>query len=409
AEIKANEEGKYVFTMPAYPVTVTAEFEAIPDAELIAGALAGTFVQSVPGVMDVTVDQFGVNTVKLLKTVDMGNKDITVADNVFFDFNHFSLTDTGKLTNNGVIILHQENADIVEDLLYEAPGNYAADEELKLPDDVSPDYVIPARTFMTSEVGTDPAYQEMGFASGDDMLVWNRDVTAGVQIDVAYSLALGGNIIGAKGDNVRPTKVTATNLKLNDDIVIGGNNGEGEASLVIESIPGDDLFPETVGTFTANGKKITLNKSGKLTVSANITFDESVLVSGAEDMTVAKTENKTEGTVTYFLEVKHVHDPVKVKGQAPTEESSGWKDYYKCSCGDLFEDASGTTPIENLDAWKAVGGRGYLPVRENEPNPPTSDAGYLNGCIVLFALSSVGLCACLVSDRKRRNKQYYPT
>ena len=56
----------------------------------------------------------------------------------------------------------------------------------------------------------------------------------------------------------------------------------------------------------------------------------------------------------------HTHAPVLVNGQAATESAAGWKDYYECGCGALFEDENGTTPIENLDAWKAVGGNGYI-------------------------------------------------
>ena len=56
----------------------------------------------------------------------------------------------------------------------------------------------------------------------------------------------------------------------------------------------------------------------------------------------------------------HTHSLVKVNGQAPTEEAAGWKDYFECSCGALFEDENGTIPIDNLAAWKAEGGAGYL-------------------------------------------------
>ena len=72
----------------------------------------------------------------------------------------------------------------------------------------------------------------------------------------------------------------------------------------------------------------------------------------------------------YFLEIDdfaaeavapaHTHNPVKVNGQAATESASGFKDYYACDCGALFEDENGTTPIENLDAWKTKGGNGYI-------------------------------------------------
>ncbi|MCQ2483513.1 MAG: DUF4214 domain-containing protein, partial [Clostridia bacterium] len=61
-----------------------------------------------------------------------------------------------------------------------------------------------------------------------------------------------------------------------------------------------------------------------------------------------------------FEEIPHIHEPVKVDGQAATEMTAGWKDYYKCACGTLFEDAQGTTPIDDFEAWKAEGGAGYI-------------------------------------------------
>lgn len=71
-------------------------------------------------------------------------------------------------------------------------------------------------------------------------------------------------------------------------------------------------------------------------------------------------------TVTVKVIAPHtIHNLVKNDGQAPTETAPGWKDYYECkdiegACGKLFEDEAGETPIENLDAWKAEGGNGYL-------------------------------------------------
>ena len=62
-----------------------------------------------------------------------------------------------------------------------------------------------------------------------------------------------------------------------------------------------------------------------------------------------------------FEEIPHIHDLVKVDGQAATETTAGWESYYKCACGALFEDADETTPITDLEAWKAEGGNGYIP------------------------------------------------
>ena len=63
--------------------------------------------------------------------------------------------------------------------------------------------------------------------------------------------------------------------------------------------------------------------------------------------------------------VAHAHNLVEVEGLAATEETAGYKAYYECkdsddACGALFEDAEGKTPIDDLAAWKAEGGNGYI-------------------------------------------------
>lgn len=80
------------------------------------------------------------------------------------------------------------------------------------------------------------------------------------------------------------------------------------------------------------------------------------------DVTFTPADTKNYNTVSCKVTVKvnHTHAPVLAKGQAPTEKAAGFKDYYECECGDLFEDATGLIPIENLDAWKSSTGNGYL-------------------------------------------------
>lgn len=36
---------------------------------------------------------------------------------------------------------------------------------------------------------------------------------------------------------------------------------------------------------------------------------------------------------------------------------NGWKDYYKCACGKYFADEARTTPISDLETWKANDGK----------------------------------------------------
>ena len=44
-------------------------------------------------------------------------------------------------------------------------------------------------------------------------------------------------------------------------------------------------------------------------------------------------------------------------GQGATCTVDGWKDYYRCECGNYFEDANCQTPIADLEAWKAGAGK----------------------------------------------------
>ena len=47
----------------------------------------------------------------------------------------------------------------------------------------------------------------------------------------------------------------------------------------------------------------------------------------------------------------------KKDGQGATCTVDGWKDYYQCACGKYFADEARTTPISDLEAWKANDGK----------------------------------------------------
>lgn len=266
-----------------------ASFAEADEWDSLKKAIAGEEQESVDGVF--TVDnELGFRTVTLLKDIDAGTDDVVIAKEVFLDLNGFGLTTGGTYTNNGVIVFHQKNAAFIDSLLQTVPGAYGTKEAVTLPTDENPLYVIPEDTFLTSERSGD-SILEYKIASGDAELVWNTDVPAGKTIDVTYVLSLGGNVLG---------KAVANTVKLTDNVAIGGNNGEPEAVLSVESIF-DDLFGDTEGVFNANGNKLTLNKSGKLVVSSNVAVDESAIVSGVEGLKVLKAEDKAAVTVTYYL------------------------------------------------------------------------------------------------------------
>ena len=64
-------------------------------------------------------------------------------------------------------------------------------------------------------------------------------------------------------------------------------------------------------------------------------------------------------TVELTVVPPHVHAGVLVPGKAPTCTQSGVKDYYRCSCGKLFEDAAATREIENLESWQLIPATGH--------------------------------------------------
>ena len=244
--------------------------------------------------------------VQLLADISDSTDAITIPSGVILDLNHHILKTTGKVINDGLISLYEENADIINYLLYNVPGMYGAGEELKLPNTKAPDYIIPKSAVVSAESGKSPDYQELGFALtyDDESLVWNVDVPAGMQLCVVPELTLGGDILGAKSSDIKPTTVTATYFNLSDNITIGNNEPEdGEATLFVQSIyDEEDPTYDTIGKFIDNGNKITLNKTGKLVISSDIDFDESVLISGAEGYNVTSVESLEEKTVTYFLQ-----------------------------------------------------------------------------------------------------------
>ncbi len=160
-----------------------------------------------------------------------------------------------------------------------------------------------------------------------------------------------------------------------------------------------DGTPLTEGGFVVKEDKITPNygfvgsegiESVAMTTESTITFS-GTQPNVIESITPKSNTNLDNYTVTKesgTLTVTHKHNLVPVDGQAPTEEAAGWKDYYECNgdddgCGGCFEDATGLTPIENIDEWKSEGGNGYIPPLVHNPipvngkDPTDTEGGYL--------------------------------
>ncbi len=108
-------------------------------------------------------------------------------------------------------------------------------------------------------------------------------------------------------------------------------------------------------TLAENGTAITLTATPK----DGYNFKEWQVVSGG--VTVA--DNKfTMGTAD--VEIKAVFEaihtcgnPMLVAGKIAKCTEDGWKSYYQCSCGKLYEDEACEVEISSLDAWKSDDGK----------------------------------------------------
>ena len=69
-------------------------------------------------------------------------------------------------------------------------------------------------------------------------------------------------------------------------------------------------------------------------------------------------------TCGYDRTAPHTHgNGQKVDGQAAGCTEHGWKEYYRCECGEFFADSACTKPIADLNAWKQ--GDGKLPAQHS--------------------------------------------
>ena len=71
--------------------------------------------------------------------------------------------------------------------------------------------------------------------------------------------------------------------------------------------------------------------------------------------------------------LSHIHTGTLRKGTFETCTVAGVKDYYTCSCGYEFEDENCNIEIDDIDAWKAKGGKGYIAPTGHSFNNYTSN------------------------------------
>ena len=144
--------------------------------------------------------------------------------------------------------------------------------------------------------------------------------------------------------------------------------------------PNEIEYGETLADSTLFGGYVQVSSTDSTQVGGLFEWTEPDTVPGVADsnvtlysVTFTPGDEQNFATVScqVTVTVNHTHSPVLVKGQEPTAVA-GFKDYYECACGAYYEDAAGEIPIENLAAWKAEGGAGYIA-------PVTYAVTYYNG------------------------------
>ncbi|MDO4940713.1 MAG: InlB B-repeat-containing protein [Erysipelotrichaceae bacterium] len=248
------------------------------------------------------------NTIYLLKDLEI-KSDIVINDLTYLDLNHHNLETSGKIENNGSVYLYEQNYPLIKKIIEEKiVGTYYTSDNLSIEYKGSK-YVVPKDTFFTYATEINPYTSDLSFAL-EDYLGWYGDVHSGTKLKAIYELILGGNIIAPdkkEKSKVADTKVTTTNLKLAEDIRIGSNNlKDGVATLFVETMDEDN-----VATIIADGKKIILNRTGVLTLSADAKYDEGIIVAGDTKLFIEKAEtyyldeDKLVKAYTYRLVDKH--------------------------------------------------------------------------------------------------------
>ena len=110
------------------------------------------------------------------------------------------------------------------------------------------------------------------------------------------------------------------------------------------------------------------------------------------DICGAKVVDETHAHVSEFTHNK----------QAPTCTSDGYLEYYECLCGAMFEDFACTRPIDDLDAWKASGGKLSVAHTDTDSDGKCDHCGLTydkgktkTGVIILIVAASLVFLLCV--------------
>ena len=133
--------------------------------------------------------------------------------------------------------------------------------------------------------------------------------------------------------------------------------------------------------YVTNGTEITLStpESMGFTPTEGFTFDYWSIRTGDTAMNPEIAQKQPGDTIiinddTYIIAIWKAlpHECVGLleSGQGATCAVDGWNDYYRCECGQYYEDADCQMPISDLEAWKVGAGK---TTKDHEPNADDGD------------------------------------
>ena len=207
--------------------------------------------------------------------------------------------------------------------------------------------VTPEKPIATAEWAS-----ENGVNFGDGLKIEKIDGTTNqFLLTVSENCAIGDGwynvtVNGTKQTNTLKVTVTATSIpvegvSINPSAITLAPSGTFDLSAVITPANATNA---TV-TWSSNNESVATVTNGKVTAVAEGTA------------TITATVNGVSATCTVTVAIEHTCVVTPVAGKAATCTEAGYHNYYKCTCGKFYEDATASVEITNLDAWMTGDGR----------------------------------------------------
>ena len=207
---------------------------------------------------------------------------------------------------------------------------------------------------------------------------FNRGYTFGQCAD-GVILRWGGVQSGSTNIN---SSTVSNSINMPNSASLENGSGDRELYLIIQtqSLPEFDVNVQTDGNGTASANPTSAAKGDTVTLTAVPNEGYHFKEWQSSDVTVSNdtfTMPEKAVTVKAIFEKDapdHTHVGTLQNGTPATCTIAGFKDYYTCSCGLAFEDATCNIEIADLDAWKAEGGNGYIaPTGHGETEPSETE------------------------------------